>query len=58
MEINGIADPDKIIEGNKLIIPSAKISNARNTNKVVYKKYKVKSGDSLSVIAKKYKVTV
>lgn len=58
MEINGIADPDKIIEGNKLIIPSPKISNARSTNKASYKKYKVKSGDSLSVIAKKYKVTV
>lgn len=62
MKVNGIADANKIIEGNKLIIPSIKKNTIKNnikkSDKAIYKKYKVKRGDSLSVIAQKYKVSV
>lgn len=59
MKANGLADENKIIDGNKLIIPiSNNSNNSNNPNTIVSAKYKVKSGDSLSVIAKKYKVSI
>lgn len=57
-KLNNIKDINKIFVGNKLIIPNKDNNKVSNISNQKYKMYIIKSGDTLSVIAKKYKIPI
>ena len=59
MDVNTIADPEKIREGESIVVPDYRdFIDAYPRDKWNYELYKVVKGDKLKSLAKKYKITV
>ncbi|MDR2424117.1 MAG: LysM peptidoglycan-binding domain-containing protein [Prevotellaceae bacterium] len=59
MDVNTIADPEKIREGESIVVPDYRdFIDAYPRDKWNYELYKVVKGDKLKSLAKKHKITV